>query len=295
MKKVLLCAAFIAASFTSIAQIGIGTTTPDDSAALEIFSSSKGLLLPRLDKAQRDIMLTPARGLIIFCTDCSGSGEISFFNGTTWGVLSDTPAGLPSTIVKADELGGTFTFMRHNLGADYSLNPNDYNEGLNGDYYQWGRNAPAATLDVVIGTWGDQGGDGIPGSWLPDVKGPKDPCPEGYRVPSKEEWLAVLAMNNANASGTWDENIELFSSTLNLSSAEHPEGLNLPAAGAMNNGNLNMLNLMGRYWSSTAADGEESYRLHFKFFPNSDPQQLKINAINTTRNVKGFPVRCIAE
>lgn len=60
MKKVLLCAAFIAASFTSIAQIGIGTTTPVSSAALEIFSSSKGLLLPRLDKAQRDIMLTPA-------------------------------------------------------------------------------------------------------------------------------------------------------------------------------------------------------------------------------------------
>ena len=35
MKKVLLSAAFIAASFTSIAQVGIGTTMPDASAALE--------------------------------------------------------------------------------------------------------------------------------------------------------------------------------------------------------------------------------------------------------------------
>ena len=299
MKKVLLCAAFIAASFTSIAQIGIGTTTPVSSAALEIFSSSKGLLLPRLDKANRDIMLDPARGLIIFCTDCSGgTGEISFFNGTTWGALSDTPAGLPSTKVKADEFGGTFTFMSHNLGANTTLDPNTPNEGLNGDYYQWGRNAPAATLDVVIGKWGDQGGDGIPGSWLPDVKGPKDPCPEGYRVPSKEEWLAVLAMNNANVSGTWDEDLELFSSTLNLSSDEYPDVLYLPAAGVMESGNLKNLNVKGRYWSSTAdeTDGERSYRLHFRNYPDRDPKkQLKIIANKTTVNSKGFPVRCIAE
>ena len=44
MKKVLLCVAFIAASFTSIAQVGIGTVTPDNSAALDIESTTKGFL-----------------------------------------------------------------------------------------------------------------------------------------------------------------------------------------------------------------------------------------------------------
>ena len=54
MKKVLLSAAFIAASFTSIAQVGIGTTMPDASAALDITSTTAGLLPPRMTTAERD-------------------------------------------------------------------------------------------------------------------------------------------------------------------------------------------------------------------------------------------------
>ena len=54
MKKVLLSAAFIAASFTSIAQVGVGTTTPDASAALDITSTTGGLLPPRMTTTQRD-------------------------------------------------------------------------------------------------------------------------------------------------------------------------------------------------------------------------------------------------
>ena len=83
MKKVLLCVAFIAASFTSIAQVGIGTVTPDNSAALDIESTTKGFLLPRLTTAQRDAIVSPVAGLAVYCIDC-GSGEISFFNGAIW-------------------------------------------------------------------------------------------------------------------------------------------------------------------------------------------------------------------
>ena len=288
MKKVLLCAAFIAASFTSIAQIGIGTTTPVSSAALEIFSSSKGLLLPRLDKANRDIMLDPARGLIIFCTDCSGgTGEISFFNGTTWGALSDTPAGLPSTKVKADEFGGTFTFMSHNLGADYSLDPNTPNEGLNGDYYQWGRNAPAATADAVIGTWGNQGGTSTLGNWLTGGKGPQDPCPEGYRVPIQEEWLAVINNNRATLTGSWNDTDD-FGSTLHFDTEEYPIGLHLPAAGNRDKDSaLSERNLSGAYWTSSVND----------VVPMADALEFTEEGaefILSTRE-NGHSVRCIAQ
>jgi hypothetical protein len=50
------------------AQVGIGTTEPDASSMLDVFSNDKGLLMPRLSTAQRDAMVLPASGLMIYNT-----------------------------------------------------------------------------------------------------------------------------------------------------------------------------------------------------------------------------------
>ncbi len=47
-------------------QVGIGTTTPDASAALEISSVNSGLLMPRLTTIERNAIVNPATGLLIF-------------------------------------------------------------------------------------------------------------------------------------------------------------------------------------------------------------------------------------
>ncbi|GGD90178.1 ice-binding family protein [Planktosalinus lacus] len=47
-------------------QVGIGTITPDASSILDVSSNSKGLLMPRLSTAQRDAILLPASGLMIY-------------------------------------------------------------------------------------------------------------------------------------------------------------------------------------------------------------------------------------
>jgi len=54
---------------TLYAQVGINTENPDPSAALEINSTKKGLLIPRMTKAQRDAISSPATGLMIYQTD----------------------------------------------------------------------------------------------------------------------------------------------------------------------------------------------------------------------------------
>jgi hypothetical protein len=74
MKKIFLCAAFIAASFTGIAQVGVGTTAPDASAALEIESTTKGFLPPRMTLVQINAIATPAEGLMIYCLDGTTKG-----------------------------------------------------------------------------------------------------------------------------------------------------------------------------------------------------------------------------
>jgi hypothetical protein len=56
-------------SFYSFGQTGIGTTTPDASAKLDISSTTKGLLAPRMTAAQKTAILLPANGLLIYQTD----------------------------------------------------------------------------------------------------------------------------------------------------------------------------------------------------------------------------------
>lgn len=51
------------------AQTGIGTSTPDTSAKLEIASTTKGLLIPRMTSVQRAAISNPANGLLIYQTD----------------------------------------------------------------------------------------------------------------------------------------------------------------------------------------------------------------------------------
>jgi hypothetical protein len=66
----------------SYAQVGINTNTPDASSALEIESTTGGILIPRLTETQRDAIVSPALGLMIYQTD-----EVSgfyFYNGTGW-------------------------------------------------------------------------------------------------------------------------------------------------------------------------------------------------------------------
>ena len=64
------------------AQIGIGTTTPDASAALDITNSTKGVLIPRMTEAERDAISTPATGLLIYQTD--NSPNFYHYNGFGW-------------------------------------------------------------------------------------------------------------------------------------------------------------------------------------------------------------------
>jgi hypothetical protein len=69
-------------TFAQKDNVGIGTTKPDQSAILDINSSNKGLLIPRMTLFQRANIQNPAEGLIIYQTD-SISG-FYFYNGSEW-------------------------------------------------------------------------------------------------------------------------------------------------------------------------------------------------------------------
>ena len=66
----------------SYAQVGINTNTPDASSALEIESTTGGILIPRMTETQRDAIVSPASGLMIYQTDQDFG--FYFYNGTGW-------------------------------------------------------------------------------------------------------------------------------------------------------------------------------------------------------------------
>ncbi len=69
MIKHFISICYLLYSLNAIAQVGIGTTNPDPSAILEVKSSSKGFLMPRMTTSQRNLITTPVEGLVIFNTD----------------------------------------------------------------------------------------------------------------------------------------------------------------------------------------------------------------------------------
>lgn len=63
------------------AQVGVGTTLPDSSAALDVTSTTKGLLIPRMTTTERNAIATPATGLQVYDTTTNSNW---YYNGTAW-------------------------------------------------------------------------------------------------------------------------------------------------------------------------------------------------------------------
>ena len=82
MKQFLTLLAAVLLTATTYAQIGINNENPDASAALDITSTTGGLLVPRMTNTQRDAISSPATGLMIYQTD--GTVGFYYYNGSSW-------------------------------------------------------------------------------------------------------------------------------------------------------------------------------------------------------------------
>lgn len=85
---VFLSAFFMAFSFSILFaadNVGIGTTAPDTTAILDLVSTSRGFLVPRLTTAQRNTITSPATGLLIYNTSNS---RFEFYSGSWLPLLS---------------------------------------------------------------------------------------------------------------------------------------------------------------------------------------------------------------
>jgi hypothetical protein len=85
-------------------KVGVNPTQIHSSAALEVESTNRGFLPPRMTSVQMNAIVTPATGLIVYCTDCSPVG-LQHYNGTSWGQVANTNNNLPVVVLNCNANG----------------------------------------------------------------------------------------------------------------------------------------------------------------------------------------------
>jgi|GEM_PF-3500364 len=182
MKQYILLAIITLFSLSSRSQsVGVGTTTPDNSAQLDVTSTTKGMLVPRMNSSQIGLIPTPATGLMVYQTNgiqgfyynagipaspvWKRVGEIAYPTSSlntlayTAGVHSFlVPAGV--TIIYCEILGGG-----GGSGGIYTNGGSSYGGGGGGGGgYAAGyiNVTPGETLTLTVGSGGAVGTDGNP-------------------------------------------------------------------------------------------------------------------------------------
>ncbi|MEY3051633.1 MAG: hypothetical protein RLY31_1418 [Bacteroidota bacterium] len=198
----------------------------------------------------------------------------------------------------------TLYFMCHNLAsANFCADPFTPSWEIIGGYWQWGRKGPDAsqwrntnTPEFAHGPTGpDAAGanDGAitgrsqtrapNGAWSDAFMTADDPCPPGYRMPTKAQWDGVLANNTQNHIGPWSTGATNYSSGRFFGSA-----LMLPATGYRDipDGVLYDLGNYGAYLCSTE---------YYSFAYNLDIWVDTALIEEVYDRLFGVSVRCAAE
>ncbi|MEI6764801.1 MAG: PKD domain-containing protein [Bacteroidota bacterium] len=91
----------------------------DTSAMLDIKSTTKGLLIPRMTIAQRNAIVLPANGLLIYNTDCNNIN----YNAGTPTAPNWLPVNSPLTLSAPGSISGQTTVCQNQAGVIYSISP----------------------------------------------------------------------------------------------------------------------------------------------------------------------------
>jgi Chaperone of endosialidase/Head domain of trimeric autotransporter adhesin len=130
MKKLLIIILSIQTFYNSTAQsVGIGTSTPNANAVVEIKSNSKGLLMPRLSTIARNSMSSVPKGMIVYD---SSYNSFYFHDGGRWRPVSDNNA---DSLLKDNSLTPQVTANMAATGITRTLSGILYdNGGPSGNY-----------------------------------------------------------------------------------------------------------------------------------------------------------------
>jgi hypothetical protein len=256
MKQFFTLLATFLLTVSTFAQVGIGIAIPDASAALDITSTTGGLLVPRMTETQRDA-ISAAKGLVLFNTT-TNTLQINEGDATTANWVSLSAAATSATYSIGDIVNGGVVFWLDSTGQ----------HGL-----------VAAMSDVATSVeWGCYGTD------LPNVPNVTSNPPVGFGAEIGD------GFNNIN-----DILTDCPTAPAALAARSLGAQWFLPSAKELNQMYINTTTLEGvsgftafssSYWSSTEVDGINAWR---QLFDDGDQRSTsKSNTASSVRAVRAF-------
>jgi hypothetical protein len=298
---ILIAMVLLLAASSAMPQVAINTdgANPDNSAMLDVKSTTRGVLVPRMTTEQIAAIADPADGLFVYCLSDS-KFYVFIENANTWrevlygtGLIAPPfTCGAPLTVyhvagtvapVNKTVTYGTVTgvagtdekcWITSNLGADRQATAvNDATEASAGWYWQYNRQQGYkhdGSVRTPNTTWISNINENT-GSWL----AANDPCTlllgNGWRVPTDTEW------NNLNLYGGWDDWNGPWNSPLKIH-----------AAGLLDTGTGTLLNRgeSGGYWSTYQYNNTEGF---------AEWLSATFCYFEIWAKATGFSVRCLKE
>lgn len=294
----LCCLIYLFLSKPAMSQVGINTdgSQPDNSAILDVKSTSKGLLIPRMTHNQLEEVQDPANGMLVFCTtdnkfyvylaSTNSWKEISYGTGT----ITPWSCGDPVTDLRdgksyATVQVGTQCWMAQNLNAGtltnagteqsdngitekYCYNNDEGNCDVYGGLYQW-----SELMEYVT------------------TEGTKGICMADWHVPSDTEWtlLTTFLGGEEVAGGKLKEAGLTHWLPPNLNATNESGFTGLPGGKRNIPGTFEYLNWYGYFTSSTQYDNTYAWiRTLTRWYQSAD----RSNAYEKTY---GFSVRCLRD
>jgi uncharacterized protein (TIGR02145 family) len=303
-KSLAVIIALIFVVSTNGQNVGIGTNTPDSSAVLELSSSNKGFLPPRITTAQRNAINHPAEGLQIFntTTHCLEMYVYGRWQNVFCGV-PDTTNNV-DTILLTDIDGQTYptvkicnqTWMAKNL---------DVARYRNGDTIPQVTD-PSQWANLTTGAWCWYNNDSANGSiygrlynWYA-VNDPRGLAPAGWHVASDGEFKKIIKCLDETADTTinneWlytnaSEKLKTTNGWYNNSNGTNNSGFNGIGAGyRYDNGVYNDgLGGMASWWCNSEFNLNDAKG--FNLYYNHPNKILNLNF----PKIRGFSIRCIKD
>ena len=297
-------------------KVGSNATNIVVSAALELESTSRGFLPPRMTQTQRNAIVSPVAGLIIYCTNC-GSGEPQVYNGSSWSGMSSFAGG--SAVVVRPQSGGAAicdgslttvvveltsstgkVWMDRNLGASRAgTSATDY--FAYGCLYQWGRgndghasiNWSSSTAGVPVnGSTTTLATTDVPGNALFIINGT---TPFDWRSTKNDAlWQVGSQVNNTcdvgfhvptDAQLTAEFTAYAITNAATAYANGPDGGFKFVLAGYRNTATLGNQGVYGYYWSSSVSGANAANRYIYSVGTYS----------GNNYRVNGFALRCLKD
>jgi uncharacterized protein (TIGR02145 family) len=283
------------------AQVGINNdgSIPDNSAMLDVKSSTKGLLIPSMTQNQIETIINPADGLHIYCTTddkmyiyvstdsiwkevAYGTGTIipegsgtcgqhitDIRDGKTYNtILIGTQCWLAQNLNVGKKINGTSEQTNNSIIEKYCYNNLESNCNIYGGLYEW---SEMMQYDSISDTQGI--------------------CPEGFHVPKMAEWdtLIIFLGDLLVAGGKMKEEGTFHWKAPNSGATNSSEFTGLPGGARLSGDGVFIdITTHGYFWSSSQNSTSVAWCrwLYYGY---------EIIRLDTTNKGNGFSVRCLKD